>query len=454
MGLEKLGKSLREALNSVLKASRVDRDLIKNLINNLVRSLLQADVKVELVIELAKRIENRALNEKPPPGFTEREYLVKIAYDEIVNLLGGENVQPLTIKAGKLNVYMLVGLQGSGKTTTACKLAFYFQKRGVKTGLICADVYRPGAYQQLKQLGDMVGIPVYGELEEKDPVKISLNGLKFFRDTKRELVIIDTAGRHKDEESLMKEVRELYEAIKPDEIILTIDATIGQQAYNQAKAFHETIKVGSIILTKVDGSARGGGALSAVVATGAPIRLIGTGEKIEDLEVFNPRRFVARLLGFGDIEGLIEKFKQIETKISEKEVKDVLTGKFTLEDLYKQMESLRRMGPLRSIISHLPGFSYTLSDESLEEVEGKMGKWKAIIESMTKEERENPKILNSSRIRRIARGAGVTERDVKDLIKYYEQTVKLLKAMRSRRGLLRMEKLLGSNSIRHHISSN
>jgi signal recognition particle subunit SRP54 len=443
--LESLGRSLRDALSRVLKASRVDRDLIKSLVNDLVRSLLQADVQVDLVIDLAKRVESRALNEKPPPGFTEKEYLVKIVYDEIVKLLGGEGASPLPIKQGKMNVYMLVGLQGSGKTTTACKLAFYYQRRGVKTGLICADVYRPGAYQQLKQLGDIVKIPVYGEPNEKDPIKISLNGLKFFREAKRELVIIDTAGRHKDEESLMKEVKELYEAIKPDEVILTVDATIGQQAYNQAKAFHEAVKVGSIILTKMDGSARGGGALSAVAATGAPIRLIGVGEKIEDLEVFNPRRFVARLLGFGDIEGLIEKFKQAEVKVSEEEAKKTLTGKFTLEELYKQMESLRKMGPLKSIISHLPVFAYSLPDESLEEVESKIGKWKAIIESMTKEERLNPKILNSSRIRRIARGAGVTERDVKDLIKYYEQTVKLLKTMRGRRGLLRAGRLLGSN---------
>jgi len=443
--LESLGRSLRDALNRVLKAPKVDRDLIRSLVNDLVRSLLQADVQVELVIDLAKRVESRALNEKPPPGFTEREYLVKIVYDEIVKLLGGEGVPPFSMKQGKMNVYMLVGLQGSGKTTTACKLAFYYQKRGVRTGLICADVYRPGAYQQLKQLGDMVKIPVYGEPNEKDPVKISLNGLRFFHDAKRELVIIDTAGRHKDEESLMREVRELYETIKPDEVILTVDATIGQQAYNQAKAFHEAVKVGSIILTKMDGSARGGGALSAIAATGAPIRLIGVGEKIEDLEVFNPRRFVARLLGFGDIEGLIEKFKQAEVKVSEKEAKEVLTGKFTLEELYKQMESLRKMGPLKSIVSHLPGFAYSLPNESLEEVEGKMDKWKAIIESMTKEERLNPKILNSSRIRRIARGAGVTERDVKDLVKYYEQTVKLLKTMRGRRGLLRTGRLLGSN---------
>ncbi|MBS7611175.1 signal recognition particle protein Srp54 [Candidatus Bathyarchaeota archaeon] len=446
MSLENLGRSLREALNRVLKASRVDRDLVKSLVNDLVRSLLQADVQVELVIDLAKRVESRALNEKPPPGFTEKEYLVKIVYDEIVKLLGGESVPPFMVKPGKLNVYMLVGLQGSGKTTTACKLALYYQKRGVKSGLICADVYRPGAYQQLKQLGDMVNIPVYGELNEKDPVKISLNGLKFFREIKRELVIIDTAGRHKDEESLMREVSQLYETIKPDEVILTIDATIGQQAYNQAKAFHETVKVGSIIVTKMDGSARGGGALSAIAATGAPIRLIGVGEKIEDLEVFNPRRFVARLLGFGDIEGLIEKFKQAEVRVSEKEAKEVLTGKFTLEEFYKQMESLRKMGPLKSIISHLPGFAYSLPNDSLEEAESKMDRWKAIIESMTREERVNPRILNSSRIRRIARGAGVSERDVKDLVKYYEQTVKLLKAMRGRRGLLRIGKLLGSEA--------
>ncbi|MCD6444350.1 signal recognition particle protein [Candidatus Bathyarchaeota archaeon] len=443
MSLEGLGKSLRSALAKVFKASRVDKELVKGLVNDLVRTLLQADVQVDLVIDLAKRVEDRALNEKPPPGVTRREHIVKVVYDEVVKLLGGENVSSPVPKLGKMNVYMLVGLQGSGKTTTACKLASFYQRRGFRTGLICADVYRPGAYQQLKQLGDKAGVPVYGEPDGKDPVKIVLDGLELFRRSKRDLVIIDTAGRHKDEESLMKEVKELYEVIKPDEVILTVDATIGQQAYSQAKAFHEAVGVGSIIVTKMDGSARGGGALSAVAATGAPVKFIGVGEKLDDLEVFNPRRFVARLLGFGDIEGLLEKFKRAELKVSEKEARSVLMGRFTLRDLYKQMESLRKLGPLKSIISHLPGFSYGLSDELLEEAEDKMDRWKAIIESMTEEERVNPKVLNASRIRRIARGAGVSERDVKELIKYYERTVKLLKAMRGRRSLLRAGRRTG-----------
>ena len=443
MSLEGLGKSLRTALAKVFKASRVDKELVKSLVNDLVRTLLQADVQVDLVIGLAKRVEDRALNEKPPPGVTRREHIVKVVYDEVVKLLGGENVSSPVPKLGKMNVYMLVGLQGSGKTTTACKLASFYQRRGFRTGLICADVYRPGAYQQLKQLGDKAGIPVYGEPDGKDPVKIVLDGLELFRRSKRDLVIIDTAGRHKDEESLMKEVKQLYEVIKPDEVILTVDATIGQQAYSQAKAFHEAVGVGSIIVTKMDGSARGGGALSAVAATGAPVKFIGVGEKLDDLEVFNPRRFVARLLGFGDIEGLLEKFKRAELKVSEKEARSVLMGRFTLKDLYKQMESLRKLGPLKSIISHLPGFSYGLSDELLEEAEDKMDRWKAIIESMTEEERVNPKVLNASRVRRIARGAGVSEREVKELIKYYERTVKLLKAMRGRRSLLRAGRRTG-----------
>jgi len=443
LSLEGLGKSLRTALAKVFKASRVDKELVKSLVNDLVRTLLQADVQVDLVIGLAKRVEDRALNEKPPPGVTRREHIVKVVYDEVVKLLGGENVSSPVPKLGKMNVYMLVGLQGSGKTTTACKLASFYQRRGFRTGLICADVYRPGAYQQLKQLGDKAGVPVYGEPDGKDPVKIVLDGLELFRRSKRDLVIIDTAGRHKDEESLMKEVKQLYEVIKPDEVILTVDATIGQQAYSQAKAFHEAVGVGSIIVTKMDGSARGGGALSAVAATGAPVKFIGVGEKLDDLEVFNPRRFVARLLGFGDIEGLLEKFKRAELKVSEKEARSVLMGRFTLKDLYKQMESLRKLGPLKSIISHLPGFSYGLSDELLEEAEDKMDRWKAIIESMTEEERVNPKVLNASRVRRIARGAGVSERDVKELIKYYERTVKLLKAMRGRRSLLRAGRRTG-----------
>lgn len=326
---------------------------------------------------------------------------------------------------------MLVGIQGSGKTTAAAKLARYLQKRGIKTALICADTYRPGAFDQLKQLAQKINIPLYGNPSEKNPVKIALKGLEQFKDF--DVVIIDTAGRHKEEKGLIEEMKKLQKAIKPDEVMLVLDGTIGQQAAVQAKAFHEATPIGSVLVTKLDGSARGGGALSAVAAIGAPIKFIGTGEKIEDLEPFIPSRFVGRLLGMGDLETLIEKVREAEVKIPEKKVKAFLTGKFTLTDMYEQFEAMRSMGPFKKLLRMIPGFSYDIPDEMLEVAEDRLEKWRVIIQSMTPKEKENPKILNASRIRRIARGSGTSEKDVKELIKQYSMMKRMLKTLRRKK---------------------
>ncbi|MEM2307048.1 MAG: signal recognition particle receptor subunit alpha, partial [Candidatus Bathyarchaeia archaeon] len=332
MVLEKLGSSLYESIKKIFGASIIDENVVRELIRDLQRALLQADVNVRLVLDLSKRIEERALKEKVPPGIPRKEHVVKVVYEEIVRLLG-EKPAPLNITPGKRNVFMLVGIQGSGKTTTAAKLARYLQKRGFKTALICADTFRAGALAQLSQLAAQINVPIYGDEGEKNPIKIALEGLKRFE--KYDVVIIDTAGRHKDEKSLIEEMKMLQEAIKPDEVIMVIDGTIGQQAAAQARAFHEATPLGSIIVAKLDGSARGGGALSAVAATGAPIKFIGTGEKIDDLEIFDPPRFVGRLLGMGDLRSLIEKVREAELKIPEKRVKAILSGKFTLSDMYE-----------------------------------------------------------------------------------------------------------------------
>jgi len=428
--LERLGSSLYSSLKKLFRASVVDEAVVKELVRDLQRALLQADVNVRLVLELSKRIEERALKEKVPPGIPRREHVIKVVYEELTRFLG-ERPVPLRVKAGRRNVLMLVGVQGSGKTTTAAKLARYLQKRGFKTALICTDTFRPGALIQLQQLAKRASIPVYGDPSEKDPVKIALEGLRRFE--KYDAVIVDTAGRHKDEKNLIEEMKSLEKAVKPDEIIMVIDGTIGQQAAAQAKAFHEATPIGSIIVAKLDGSARGGGALSAVAATGAPIKFIGTGEDLEDLEQFIPSRFVGRLLGMGDLQTLIERVREAETKIPEKRVKAILRGKFTLTDMYEQLEALTSMGPFGRLIKMLPGISYDLPDDIKETAEDHLKKWRVIIQSMTPEEREKPKIINASRTRRIARGSGTSEADVKSLIKQYFLMRRMMKTLRRKR---------------------
>ncbi|MEM1507878.1 MAG: signal recognition particle protein Srp54 [Candidatus Bathyarchaeia archaeon] len=430
MVLEKLGSSLYESLKKLFGASTVDENVVKELIRDLQRALLQADVNVRLVLDLSKRIEDRSLKEKIPSGIPRKEHVIKVVYEEIVRLLG-EKAVPLNVTPGKRSVLMLVGIQGSGKTTTAAKLARYLQKKGLKVALVCADTFRAGALAQLSQLAAQINVSVYGDEKERNPVKVALDGLKKFENY--DVVIVDTAGRHKDEKSLVEEMKMLQEAIKPDEVILVIDGTIGQQAAVQAKAFHEATSLGSIIVTKLDGSARGGGALSAVAATGVPIKFIGTGEKIDDLEVFDPPRFVGRLLGMGDLQSLVEKVKEAEARVPEKRVKAILSGKFTLLDMYEQFEAIRSMGPFSRVLKMIPGLGYEVPDDLISVAEDRLEKWRVIIQSMTPEERENPQIINASRIRRIARGSGTSEKDVKDLLKQYMLMRKMMKTLRRKR---------------------
>lgn len=432
MALERLGSSLYEALKKVLRASVVDEATVKELVRDVQRALLQADINVKLVLDISKRIEEGALKEKVPPGISRREHVIKVVYEELTRFLGDKPV-PIKIELGKRKVLMLVGIQGSGKTTAAAKIARYFQKRGLRPALICVDTYRPGAYAQLQQLATRINVPIYGESNAKNPVKIAYDGLKQFAD--KDVIIIDTAGRHKEEQELIKEMMTLEKNIKPDEVMLVIDGTIGQQAMAQAKAFHEATPIGSILVTKLDGSARGGGALSAVAATGAPIKFIGTGEKIEDIEPFVPSRFVGRLLGMGDLETLINKVHEAEIKIPEKKAKAILSGKFTLTDMHEQFEAMKGMGPFRKLLKMLPGMSYDIPEDKLEMAEGQLEKWRVIIQSMTLEEKDNPKTFNASRIKRVARGSGTSEKEVKELLKRYSMMRRMLKTLRRKKKL-------------------
>jgi signal recognition particle subunit SRP54 len=431
MALDRLGSSLTDAIKKVFRSSIVDEATVKELVRDIQRALLQADVNVQLVLGISKRIEERALKENVPPGVSRREHVIKVVYEELTRFVGDKSV-PLKMEPGKKYILMLVGIQGSGKTTHAAKIARYLQKKGLKPALICADTFRPGAFAQLQQLAARINVPIYGDPKAKDPVKVVSEGLKQFAD--KDIVIVDTSGRHKEEQELIKEMKDLEKSIKPNEVMMVIDGTIGQQALIQAKTFHEATPIGSILVTKLDGSARGGGALSAVAATGAPIKFIGTGEKVEDIEQFVPSRFVGRLLGMGDLETLLEKVQEAEIKVPQKKAKAMLSGKFTLTDMYEQFEAVKGMGPFKKVLQMLPGVSGKVPDDMLNMAEGRLDKWRVIIQSMSPDEKENPKMFNYSRIRRVARGSGSSEKEVKELLKQYIMMRRMLKMMKRKKG--------------------
>ena len=435
MVLEQLGKALHGALQKLTRAAHVDERAVKELVREIQRALLQADVNVELVLNLTKKIEKRALEEKVPPGMGRKEHVIKIVYEELSAFMG-KPVQ-LQLEPNKSKILLMVGLQGSGKTTSIAKLAAHFKKRGYKIGIVCADTFRPGAYEQLKQLGQQTGVEVFGDPNAIDPIKLAKDGVKHFKKEHLELIIVDSAGRHRREEALMKEMQEIAKAVEPDEIMLVVDGTIGQQAKEQAMAFKEATPIGSILVTKLDGTAKGGGALSAVAATGAPIKFIGVGEHIDDLEPFVPERFVARLLGMGDIETLLQKIEETakEEKLKPADVKAIMAGKITLRDVYEQLEAVSKMGPIKKIMQMIPGLGVSVPDEQMRVGEEKLKKFKFIMQSMTPQELDDPKLLNASRIRRIAKGSGTNEGDVKELLKQYEMMKKFIRVFSKGRGL-------------------
>ncbi|MHA2353760.1 MAG: signal recognition particle protein Srp54 [Candidatus Thorarchaeota archaeon] len=433
MVLDGLGKALNSALKKLFGANIIDEELVKELAKDIQRALLVADVDVNLVMAITNKVEEQALDESLPRGISRREHIVKVVWDTLAYYLG-ETAVPLTINPGKPNLVMMVGIQGSGKTTTVGKLARYFQKRGIKTGVICADNFRPGAYSQLQQLAERSNVPFWGNEEEKDAVKLAKKGFDDMKKRGVELILLDTSGRHREETGLIKEMRDISKAVKPQEIVLVIDGTLGQQAGVQAAAFREATKIGSIIVTKLDGSAKGGGALSAVAATGAPIKFLGTGEGMDAVETFNPTKFAGRLLGMSDIKGLIEKVKEAQIEVDEDATMRFMKGQFSLNDMMSQLKQLKKMGPIGKVMEML-GLQYKLPDDIAEIQEENMKKWEVIMSSMTKDELDNPKIIKSSRIQRIAQGSGTYSSDVRELLKQHQQMQKMMKQMgKQRRG--------------------
>lgn len=420
----KLGEVLKRATDKIASAVFVDRKLIDSIVKDLQRALIEADVNIQLVKELSDKIREAAIDEKIK-GIEKKEHIIKLLHDELLNMLGGEKEElKIEKRKGKTVKVLLLGLYGSGKTTTIAKLSNYYNKRGFKTCMLGLDVHRPAAPEQLEQLAKENNLTVFIDKKENNPEKI----YEKFKDEikKYDTVFIDTAGRHSLDKELVKEIKDLGKRIEPDYTILVIGADIGQAAKKIASEFQESLNISGVIITRMDSTAKGGGALTACSETKAKVFYITTGEKIQDMEQFSPERFISRILGMGDLETLIEKVKSVVDKEQEKKLKKRLEeGKFTMDDLYEQLKSMSGLGSLGKLTELIPGISKLKSkmpEDMLEKQEERLKKWKFCIQSMTPEEKENPELLEkqSSRIQRIAKGSGTHTSDIRALLKQYK----------------------------------
>ncbi|MGC9098951.1 MAG: signal recognition particle receptor subunit alpha [Candidatus Micrarchaeia archaeon] len=419
-----LGEGLRKAIAKLKGATIIDSKTIKEFNKELQKALLSADVDVKLVFELTKRIEDAALHEEVPPGVSQKDFILNKVYEELVRLMGSK-YEP-EIKPKRI---LLLGIYGSGKTTTAAKLAKFYQDRGLSAGLICCDVSRPAAYEQLETLAKQAGVAFFGIKGEKDAAKIAKAGAEALKD--RKILICDSSGRNALDKELTEELKRVANAFKPDEKLLVVNADIGQVASKQAKEFDDAVKINGVIITKLDGSGKGGGALSAVAAANARVTFIGTGEKLNALELYDPNKFVGRLLGIPDIEGIVS---TVQEAIKEANIKpeEVNIEELNFETFYTQLKAMSKMGPLKNMLNMLG--IVDAPKEVINQSEEKMKKYKAIISSMTTEERRNEKLMHdSSRIRRVAKGSGTTEKDVRELLSDFAKMKKLLNVFQNDR---------------------
>ena len=425
--LEKLSAVLKKTTDKIANAIFLDKNLLDSIIKDLQRALIEADVNVPLVLELTQKIKKAALDERIK-GLEKKEHIIKRLHDELISILG----QKREIKLEKKNIFMLVGLYGFGKTTTISKLASYYSKRGHKVCAVGLDVHRPAAAEQLKQLGEKLNIPVFINPEEKNPKKI----WKEFQPKLKEyeLILVDTAGRDALDDALIKEIKDLNSLIKPNEILLVMPADIGQAAKTQAQKFKEALNITGVIITRMDSTAKGGGALTACAEVKAPVVFIGTGEKPIDLETFDPESFLSRLLGMGDLKTLMEKIHSVvDEKQIEKTQKRLQEGKFTLHDLETQLDSMESLGSMDKILSLIPGLGKVkekIPEAQLETQQEKIKHWKHAIKSMTEEEIENPEILEkqTSRIQRISKGSGIPTSSIRALLKQYKMLKEMIKS--------------------------
>lgn len=429
-----LGSGLRRALKKLTGAALVDERTVKETIREIQRVLISGDVNVSLVSELSKRIEARALDDKALKGIGGREHVVKVVYEELAALMGEKHVPRM-----EKQKILLLGLFGSGKTTTAGKLARMFKKKGLSVALICCDTMRPAAYEQLQQNAERAGAKFYGTKGEKDAAKVARDALAL---VKEDVIILDSAGRNAFDGELDAELRAIAAVFKPDEKLLVLNADIGQVAKRQAEEFNKAVGLTGVIITKMDGSGKGGGALSAVAASGTKVAFIGTGEKQDDLEPFDAKKFVGRLLGFPDLESLMEKVKEIATE-SNIDEKAMMADKFTIKTFYEQLKAAKKMGPLKGVFQMLG--APDVPKEMVEQSEEKLKQYEVMINSMTKQERDDVTLLKKSRARleRVAKGSGTKPDQVRDLISQFEKVEKMMGQFKKNRGFRRqMEKMM------------
>ena len=431
MAFEGLADKLANSFKRLKSKGKLTEADVREAMREVRLALLEADVNYKVAKDFTNTVTERAIGTQVMESLTPGQMVVKIVDEELTNLMGGEEARIATPPKPP-TIIMMVGLQGAGKTTHAAKLAKHFKSKGNRPMLVACDIYRPAAIKQLQVVGEQAGVPVF-EKGNQAPVKTCEEAIRYARDYGHDIMIIDTAGRLQIDEELMNELREIKEKIGPHEILLVVDSMTGQEAVNVAKTFDELLEINGVILTKLDGDTRGGAALSIRAVTGKPIKFVGVGEKLDNLEVFHPDRMASRILGMGDVLTLIEDAQnKIDEKAAEEAAQKILQNKFDLNDLLNQFAQVRKMGPLKSVISKLPGMDKQLKDVDVDDRQ--MDRMEAIILSMTEKERQKPDIINPSRKRRIAAGSGMKVEDVNRLLKQFEATQKLMRQMRGKKG--------------------
>jgi signal recognition particle subunit SRP54 len=427
MVLDDLGSSLRSTLDDLRGKSRISEEDVEDVVREIQRSLIQADVDIALVQELSDSIKTRALDEEPPAGTTPRDWVLRIVYEELVELVGESTELPL-----EQQTVMLAGLYGSGKTTTAAKMAWWFSKKGLRPAVIQTDTDRPGAYDQAKQMAENAEVDFYGDPDAEDPVAIAEAGMEATADA--DVRIVDTAGRDGLNEELIAQIERIDAAVDPDRNLLVVDAAMGQSAKEQAQEFEQAIGIDGVAITKLDGTAKGGGALAAVNETDSTIAFLGTGETVKDIERFEPSGFISRLLGMGDLEQLTERVERAMDEAQEGEEdwdpEDMLEGSFTLKDMRKQMQAMNNMGPLDQVMDMIPGLGGgikdQLPDDAMDVTAERMREFDVVMDSMTEDELEDPRSIGQSRVRRIARGSGTSEDRVRELLQQHKMMERTL----------------------------
>ena len=433
MAFENLSNKLQEVFKQLRGKGKLTEADVKAAMREVKIALLEADVNFKIVKQFINKVTERAIGSDVLESLTPGQQVIKIVNEELIELMGSTQSK-LTFANHPPTIYMMVGLQGAGKTTTSGKLAGLLRKQGKRPLLVACDVYRPAAIKQLQVVGKTYDIPVFEMGDKVSPVEISQKAIEYARENKNDVILIDTAGRLHINEELMDELKDIKETVKPQEILLVVDAMTGQDAVTVAEGFDGQLGVDGIILTKLDGDARGGAALSVRSVTNKPIKYIGMGEKLEDLEPFYPDRMASRILGMGDVLSLIEKAQQsIDAKEAADMERKLRENDFTLEDFLSQMQNIKKMGPIKDLIGMIPGMGGQLNLDALDKVdaEKEMSHVEAIIQSMTKEERNNPSILNGPRKKRIANGSGRSIAEVNRLLKQFEEMKKMVKQMSS-----------------------